>query len=165
MELRRSTDCRRTSSLDRAIAIALLCFSGACGNPAGPSGGGGPTTFSGEVVVADAFGSLVEVEGEFRDDGRLRADLTWRVVAPGTGAFGSQRPGLLLEFFRSCPGFQCPGYASAGPATEPPLSVAGDVHPTSLYVVRITRRASCGGCRIEYTLRIEHPSGSVRARS
>jgi hypothetical protein len=116
-------------------------------------------------VPGSAFGFRIEVEGEFRDDGRLQADLTWRVVAPGTGTFGSQRPGILLEFFRSCPGWQCPGYASAGPATEPPLSVAGDVHPASLYVVRIARRVSCGGCRIEYTLRIEHPSGSVKARS
>jgi len=159
VELRRAIDGSRVSAVDRAAAIALLCGSLAgCSNPAGPSGG--PTTFSGEAIVADPapgspFGTFFEVEGEFRDDGRLRADLTWRVVAAGSGRFGSQDPGIQLEFFRFCPGWQCPGYASAGPATEPPLSVAGD----------IVRGRTCGGCRIQYTLQIQHPSGSVRVRS
>jgi len=137
-----------------------LCGSLAgCSNPAGPSGG--PTTFSGEAIVA---GTFFEVEGEFQEGGRLRADLTWRVVAAGSGRFGSQDPGIQLEFFRYCPGWQCPGYASAGPATEPPLSVAGDVHTKSAYVVRM-QGGTCGGCRIQYTLQIQHPSGSVRVRS
>lgn len=137
----------------------------ACDNPAGPDGGQ-VSTFSGTMVIVDSGGgSRVAVEAaSFRSDGQLRAELTWSVVAPGRGSLGAQPPELLLDFLRSCPGSSCGPSTTAGPATSGPLSVSGGVHPASAYLVRIRAQRLCGGCRIDYTLRIAHPGdASFRA--
>jgi len=137
----------------------------ACDNPAGPDGGQ-VSTFTGTVVVVDrGGGTSVAFEGDFRSDGQLRAELSWSVVAAGRGSLGGQPPELLLEFLRSSSGSSSFPSTTAGPAPTGPLSLSGDVHPASVYLVRIRAQRLCGGCRIEYTLRVTHPAdGSMRPR-
>lgn len=142
-----------------AAFAAVLVIS--CSSPTGPDVGGA-TRFTGRGVVTDSVLFAIVAQGEFTEDGRLRAQLNWRVVEPGRGSLANQPPDLLLEFRRNCPGWQCPGYASAGPAAAGPLSVTADVHPVSSYFVRILSRRSCGGCQIEYALDVEHPKGSLQ---
>jgi hypothetical protein len=140
-------------------AFAVSCT----GTPTGPDSSNA-TVLTGRALVADSGNFAVVADGEFAEDGRLHAQLRWRVVEPGRGSRASEPPKLLLEFVRNCPGSQCPGYASAGPAPEGPLSVTGEVHPASAYMVRIAHRGGCGGCQVEYTLDVGHPRGALRLR-
>jgi len=148
------------------VASVLACAGlAACQNPAGPEGAQRSTFTGPMVIVSSGPGASVAFEADsFRDDGQLHAELNWNVAAPGKGTLGSQPPQLLLEFLRSCPGGSCPGSSSSGPAPSGPLSVSGDVHPASAYLVRTRAQRLCGGCRIEYSLKVDHPGGSIRAQ-
>lgn len=150
-----------------AAGLAACAWLASCQNPAGPDGGSQTSSFAGTAVVVDqgpGFSLVVEAK-DFRGDGRLSAELRWSVVAPGRGSLGGQPPDLLLEFLRSCPGSSCGEGTSAGPAPAGPLSVSGEVHSASAYLVRVVSRRACRGCTIEYTLGIRHPpEGSLQQR-
>ena len=149
-----------------ALGVVLASACPGCGGGTGSSSGSEPSTFSGTVVVVEGGGAFkVDVDADFRSDGTVKAELTWAVVAAGSGRFGSQAPRLTLAIFRECIGWDCPPEgASAGPSPQGPLAATASVNTASHYVIRIGHEGSCGGCRIEYTLRVMHPRGSLKPR-
>jgi hypothetical protein len=149
----------------RLTSIALAVGLAGCGI-IGPDANPDLESFMGTAVVGDHGGPFsVGLEGDFREDGTLRAELSWTVIAPGGGRFGGQPPSLGLEFYRSCIGFQCDlETVEVGPSTQGSASIAATVHPASHYVVRVTKGSSCGGCEIRYRFEVSRPRGVVRLR-
>lgn len=92
-----------------ALGVVLASACPGCGGGTGSSSGSEPSTFSGTVVVVEGGGAFkVDVDADFRSDGTVKAELTWAVVAAGSGRFGSQAPRLTLAIFRECIGWDLP---------------------------------------------------------
>jgi len=144
------------------VARLILCLTVAGCGVVGPSDSPEHSSISGSAVVGDEGGFSVDVEGNFRKEGMLHAELSWTVVAPGSGRFGAQTPRLGLLLDRDCS--MCPVVSEDGPANQCPLSLSGPVETSWRYLVRIVNSRLCGGCRIEYRLEVTHPEGSVRLR-
>ncbi len=158
-------------ALHRAVPALLAVSFGSCGggngNPSGPSGGEGRSTFTGTAVIGDAGSFWVSYDVNPTSAGDLDAEVSWSVTAPGHGRNAGNQPVLGLNFIAVSPFHNCLGLGLPTVCVQSPYSSSSPVRlrfrtdASSRYELSIGENYVCGGCTIQYTLAVTHPSAAI----
>jgi hypothetical protein len=141
----------------RATTLAILALAiPGCGGSS-PTAPAPPVheTFTDDFVSPDAGGNGLRFPLSVTRGGILAVNVSWVVLAPGTGANGASAPGLVTFLSGDLVGDNL-AFPTGGPSSTPPVGFSARVAPGD-YAIVVFNSYPCGGCGIRVTVDVTHP--------